>query len=357
MPYPPRSIYLQASYDQYKRYLNNYTQIVRRTSLISTSSFKDVFEQMSDQTCLQHFRVLKEHVVKLSNIVCATEEYVTSRNRYSTSCILTTCVILSRLATPYRWSDREVMFRKHAPQLSEIFWEGIDSFLDEHENLITGPLDSGYIHQHAANWALSVQQKTECLDNCIGFIDGTVWKIARPDDDHVENVVYNGHKRAHALKYQAVMTPDGIILHLYGPVEGRRHDWTLYTRSEMDGQLESTLFCDGIQYCIYGDSGYNERAYLQVPFQGSNLNPDQSAFNAGMAGARITVEWVFKEVKMYWSTTDFRRKLRVLQAPVGSLYLSAILLTNFRTCLYGNQISTYFECSTPSLASYLRCHG
>ena len=31
-------------------------------------------------------------------------------------------------------------------------------------------------------------------------------------------VVYNGHKRAHGLKFQSVVIPNGLIAHLYGPV-------------------------------------------------------------------------------------------------------------------------------------------
>lgn len=31
-------------------------------------------------------------------------------------------------------------------------------------------------------------------------------------------VVYNGHKRVHALKFQSVALPNGIIRNMYGPV-------------------------------------------------------------------------------------------------------------------------------------------
>ena len=30
--------------------------------------------------------------------------------------------------------------------------------------------------------------------------------------------MYNGHKRAHAIKWQAVNAAIGLIVHLYGPV-------------------------------------------------------------------------------------------------------------------------------------------
>ena len=60
--------------------------------------------------------------------------------------------------------------------------------------------------------------KGAALENCFGFIDGTVRPIARPDEN--QRVVYNGHKRVHALKFQSVALPNGIITNTYGPVGG-----------------------------------------------------------------------------------------------------------------------------------------
>lgn len=54
------------------------------------------------------------------------------------------------------------------------------------------------------------------LTNCIGFIDGTVRAIARPNSDQRE--WYNGHKRKHALKYQGVMLAHGMFGNMFGPV-------------------------------------------------------------------------------------------------------------------------------------------
>ena len=53
-------------------------------------------------------------------------------------------------------------------------------------------------------------------------MDGTVRQISRPGDN--QHLVYNGHKRVPALKFQAVVIPSGLVANLYGPVEGQRHD-------------------------------------------------------------------------------------------------------------------------------------
>ena len=58
--------------------------------------------------------------------------------------------------------------------------------------------------------------KGAALENWFGFVDGTVRPIARPDEN--QRVVYNGHKRVHALKFQSVALPNSIIANMYGPV-------------------------------------------------------------------------------------------------------------------------------------------
>lgn len=92
---------------------------------------------------------------------------------------------------------------------------------------------------------------------------------------------------------------------------------------------------------------------MEVPFQGSNLNSAQRAFNKAMSKARVMVEWLFKRVKLYWTTVDFKSKMRIAESPVGSLYLCAMLLTNMRNCLYPNTISQYFKCPPPSLEVHI----
>jgi hypothetical protein len=63
--------------------------------------------------------------------------------------------------------------------------------------------------------------------------------MSRPGGDgSIQRSAYSGHKRFHCFSYQTVATPDGLIIHLYGPVEGRRHDLTLYRASGMDHLLE-----------------------------------------------------------------------------------------------------------------------
>lgn len=97
-------------------------------------------------------------------------------------------------------------------------------------------------------FASAVASKSGFLANFVGFINGPVRKIARPSKNAIQNVVINGHKRAHVLKLQAVNKPDGTFMHCSGPLEGRRHDRTLYARSELDAQLDASMIFGHLQH-------------------------------------------------------------------------------------------------------------
>ena len=108
---------------------------------------------------------------------------------------------------------------------------------------------------HLQDFANAVHAKGGALDNYWGFIDGTVQPIFRSKRN--QRVVYNGHKRIHALIFQAVSTPNGLIANLFGPVEGRRHDSALLAMSGLLNQLEERSFSpNGNALCLYGEPAY-----------------------------------------------------------------------------------------------------
>jgi len=83
-----------------------------------------------------------------------------------------------------------------------------------------------YMRERAALYAEKIEGTGAYLDRCVGFIDGTAIFIAQPGGG-LQRAGYSGHKRKHAVKFQCVLTPVGLIFHLFGPWEGRRHDMIL----------------------------------------------------------------------------------------------------------------------------------
>ena len=67
-------------------------------------------------------------------------------------------------------------------------------------------------------YATSIYVKYHMVDCIWGFIDGTVRQTCRPTYYQKQN--YSGHKRYHGLKFQSVVTPDGMFGHFFGPTNG-----------------------------------------------------------------------------------------------------------------------------------------
>lgn len=44
---------------------------------------------------------------------------------------------------------------------------------------------------------------------------------------------------------------------------------------------------------------------MEVPFKGIQLTTAQKAFNKAMSAVRISVEYIFKEVKIHFRIVDF----------------------------------------------------
>lgn len=82
--------------------------------------------------------------------------------------------------------------------------------------------------------------KHECmLEHCISFLDGTRIQIARPGGSYTaQRSVYSGHKHFYCLSYQTLTTPDGLIFHIYGPVERRLPNISIYHSCGLNARLE-----------------------------------------------------------------------------------------------------------------------
>ena len=109
--------------------------------------------------------------------------------------------------------------------------------------------------------------------------------------------LYNGHKNVHAIKFQSVVAPNGLVANLYGPVEGKRHDSGMLAMSGLlDALQRYSVSPYGNTLCIYGDPAYPLRPCFQAPFRGAVLTPDQQVRNKSIKEVRVSVEWIFGDI-------------------------------------------------------------
>jgi hypothetical protein len=189
------------------------------------------------------------------------------------------------------------------------------------------------------------------MNNIAGFIDGTLVECARPKGWLEQQALYSGHKRRHGIKFQAVSAPDGTIVHLGGPLAGKRHDMTLFAEC----RTAELLRARAPGFVLYGDKGYANSECLRAPYKGAEeeLMPEHVQHNTALGRLRVTVEWAFGTVKNAWRSLSMASELKPHQMAVARLYRCAVLLTNVYTCLYGNAAADKFGVEPPSLHEYL----
>ena len=114
-----------------------------RSNRIGMSQFTFNFNRFSESEALLYFRFKKSDVIKVITAVAwPLGNTRTHRNRFLVTPLLATCIILRRLTSPARWRDLEVFCGKHASQMSENVWEGMEHLLDAREHLIKGSIKS-----------------------------------------------------------------------------------------------------------------------------------------------------------------------------------------------------------------------
>ena len=240
-------------------------------------------------------------------------------------------ILLKRLAYPCRYTDMVPRFGRNPTELCLIFNEVLDHVYATHHHRLQSWNQPFLQEDQLHSYAVAVHQHGAPLPNCFGFIDGTVRPIARPQ--HNQRVVYNGHKRLHAMKFQSVVIPNGLIANLSGPFEGKRHDSTMLNQSGLLNDLRQVAFYNGEPLCLYGDPAYPLGVHLQGPYRNPNISPQQMQYNQAMSEVRVSVEWLFGNITNYFKFIDFKRQMKLNLSAVGKMYVVCTLLENAHTCM------------------------
>ena len=118
-------------------------------------------------------------------------------------------------------------FGRPVPEMSMMTNVVIELIYREHSHHLTDFNQPFLSPASLRTYANAIHEKGAALNNCWGFIDGTVRPICRSLQN--QRIVYNGHKREHALKFQSIATPNGLIANLYGPVGEWKNVFRIYS--------------------------------------------------------------------------------------------------------------------------------
>jgi hypothetical protein len=167
------------------------------------------------------------------------------------------------------------MFGRTESQLSRIVTHMLNDLYDKFHHLLEFD-ERRLTAPKLEELAQTVAARGAPLDRCFGFIDGTLREVCRPSLG--QRQLFSGHKRTHGLKFQSVVTPDGIIIHMSGPWAGRHHDAHMLEKSGLAALLERHCSDDGGPYLIYSDPAYPVRAHIRGPHRGTQLTVEQEPF-------------------------------------------------------------------------------
>ena len=170
---------------------------------------------MSEAECKTELRFAKKDLPALAEALQIPPSFKLSQGSIESG-MESLCILLRRLAYPCRFGDMIPLFGKPVPVLSMVTNTVIDYIYTIHGHRITRWNEALLNPVALDTYVRSVHSKGAALQNCFGFVDGTVRPIARPDE--YQRMMYNGHKRVHAIKFQSVALPNGLIADLYGSV-------------------------------------------------------------------------------------------------------------------------------------------
>lgn len=176
---------------------------------------------MDPAECYTEFQVEKWHIPLLADRLQIPPTFQCPQRSVCDG-IEGLCMLLRQLAYPCRYSDMVHRFARPVPVLSMITNTVLDYVYDRHGHRLTQWNNQVMDPNHLQQYADVISAKGSPLDNCFGFVDGTVRPISRPGQH--QRAVYNGHKRVHALKFQSVALPNGLIGNLYGPIGNNNYN-------------------------------------------------------------------------------------------------------------------------------------
>ena len=131
---------------------------------------------ISEDECLAEFRSEKQDIPRLARALRLSQKFVCSNGTVAND-IEALCLLLRRFTCPCRYSDLIPRFGRSVPEMSQIMGEIIDYTSTIFSHLLRTMNQPWLRPNKLEEYALAVYEKSSALDNCWGFVDGTVRPI------------------------------------------------------------------------------------------------------------------------------------------------------------------------------------
>jgi hypothetical protein len=276
---------------------------------------------------------------------------------YRFSALEAFCLLCARFRSSSDQYDLAMRYDRSQSSISQVV-NGLAIWIDEEWQHL---LDFDYEHllsrENLARYAKALQRAGVPQVLIWAFIDCTIRQMCKPS--FWQHQAYNGHKKFHALKFQALSLPNSIVAHLFGPEEGQRNDNYLAWKSGIWEKCRQHAIRIGADentpigehyYHVFRDPTYGLSPALLSPFTSPSV--EQREWNGLMSSVCISVEHTFGIVQQTWPFLNAHWKLKVFRSPIGTYYHVGILLTNAINCFRPNQTAQRYDCAPPSVFNY-----
>ena len=311
------------------------------------------------------FRATRLEILDLTRRVLPPTFCTSSRD--NVNAVEGLCIVMRRLAFPCRWLDLVPVFGRSKGSLSRIFKATMLLLMQLHGHLLDfNPVR--FTHR-LSKWARKIAAKgAPAILDIVLFIDCTIRGCARPGPtpdkrvhlppgvtlNMLQQSLFSGNKWKHGLKYQSIVSPNGLSVGCFGPREGRENDCTTLAASGVVPTF-ALMVSGGRLFRVFGDGIYPRTTQLLRPFINPPPNSPQANFNDVLAKIRVGVEWSFGLVTNTFQAVDFTRWQRCFLTNPALQYRTATFLMNCLSCIRRtNMPAVYFQCALPTLAEYLR---
>ena len=186
---------------------------------------------------------MRNNIYKVKEVCNIPDQFV-CYNGTSVTGIEGLCIYLKHYSYPCRFSDIIPRFGRSFLELC-VKSDWLLNYVFDHHNWRLRTLNEPWLSPNfLEQYCQTIHDSGASLQNCWGFVDGTLVNISRPGE--FQRLLFNGYKRVHAVKFQSVVTPNGLITNLFGPIKGRKHDAAMLRESNLlDGLRQFWHFAKG----------------------------------------------------------------------------------------------------------------
>ena len=161
-------------------------------------------ENFDDAQCLTDFRIRKNDIFCLKECLQLPEN-IDCSSRSACESVEGLRIFINRLSYPCRCTDIIPLFGRNPTEICLTFNEILD-FIYQHHHHRLQSWDLNFLQALLQqSYADAVSQKGAPLNNCFGFVDGTLIFICRPSLN--QRQMYNSHKTVHGIKFQTIVLP------------------------------------------------------------------------------------------------------------------------------------------------------